>query len=638
LLLAVAVCPFAAGGQAAADPRNVDATQFGERVSLGPDWLFAPGDNPAYAAPALNDSGWKAVSASNPLITYGYHDLPYAWYRLHIHLRPDARNLMIGLENVHGSYQIYANGVLVGGKGNIAGMARFYQPGLVAASVPDGLLGPRGDLVLAVRFALDTTGSRGRGTSTPIDSDSGVYLLSRDAAPREASYSAAHNAAVYLVLTFLSLLAGLVAVALFRALHSEFEYLAVALYLFASSGAALSVAWSNLRAETLSSTLFQCFCIGVANFALIEFVRLVLRQTNSRWLLTLELASLFAPLASPFGVSGIAGFYVGFAVYFLPILIVDILLPVMLVKSWREGDTEARVLLPAILLYGFAQYWNFLRFLVFYLHLTVKLHSMPTLSLGSYDVSLSAVGNFVFYLTMLLFLVLRTVGIARERERSAGELEAARSTQQLLLARASQPTPGFRVETVYYPASEVGGDFFYVATNPVGALMAVVGDVSGKGLIAAMRVAMILGVLRREDSWEPGQVLSNLNQALLTREEGCFTTACCVRLEKDGHYTFASAGHIPPFVDGRELLTLPSLPLGLVAHQHYAQSTGSLSVRQKLVLLSDGVVEARSTAGELLGFDRVAMLTLKSAHEIAGTARNFGQEDDITVLTLARTA
>jgi len=59
---------------------------------------------------------------------------------------------------------------------------------------------------------------------------------------------------------------------------------------------------------------------------------------------------------------------------------------------------------------------------------------------------------------------------------------------------------------------------------------------------------------------------------------------------------------------------------------------------QRLVLMSDGVVEARSTSGQLLGFDRLAALTRKPAHEIADTARRFGQEDDITVLTLARTA
>jgi serine phosphatase RsbU (regulator of sigma subunit) len=167
--------------------------------------------------------------------------------------------------------------------------------------------------------------------------------------------------------------------------------------------------------------------------------------------------------------------------------------------------------------------------------------------------------------------------------------------------------------------------------------MAIVGDVSGKGLLAAMRVAMILGVLRREDSWEPSKVLHNLNEALLTRGETGFTTACCVHIEPDGRYALANAGHISPYINGAEIATPPSLPLGLAADQQYDTVRGSLAVNQKLVLLSDGVVEARSATGELFGFDRMAALTLKPAREIADTAKAFGQEDDITVLTLART-
>ena len=98
----------------------------------------------------------------------------------------------------------------------------------------------------------------------------------------------------------------------------------------------------------------------------------------------------------------------------------------------------------------------------------------------------------------------------------------------------------------------------------------------------------------------------------------------------------ANAGHISPYIDGLEVATPPSLPLGLAPDQHYAQVTGSLAADQRIVLLSDGVVEARSSTGELLGFERLAQLTLQSAREIADTAKAFGQADDITVLTLQR--
>ena len=105
----------------ASDPRNVDATAFGQRIPLGPDWLFSPGDNLAWASPAYDDSHWQIVSSNKRLSYYGIHDIPYAWYRIHIHLRPGVSGLMVGTERVFGSYVIYANGVRIGSAGRIAG-------------------------------------------------------------------------------------------------------------------------------------------------------------------------------------------------------------------------------------------------------------------------------------------------------------------------------------------------------------------------------------------------------------------------------------------------------------------------------------------------------------------------------------
>jgi hypothetical protein len=227
------------------------------------------------------------------------------------------------------------------------------------------------------------------------------------------------------------------------------------------------------------------------------------------------------------------------------------------------------------------------------------------------------------------------VDAARARAAFAAELHAASTVQQLLLQSASRPTPGFQLESVYLPASEVGGDFFFVSSAPDGSLTAVVGDVSGKGLTAAMRVAMILGVLRSETSHDPGDILFGLNNALIAQGQLGFTTACCIRISLSGGYTLANAGHIAPYLSGRELDTPPALPLGLVADQSYELVHGCLASGERLVLMSDGVPEARSSSGELYGFERLANLTLMSAQQIAEEAQRFGQEDDITVLTLA---
>ncbi len=651
-LLLAACAPFAVAqnpapnagfpGNGNNDPHNFDASQFGQRVSLGPDWLFSPGDNPAYASPAFDDSGWKTISTNNELTDYGIHDIPYAWYRVHVHFRPGTRNLAIGVERTNGSYEVYVNGVRVGSNGNMTGLVRFYQRALVVYSVPENLLTPQGDLVLAIRFSLDASTARGRGTSSPLHTSnpnaaSGVYLLSRDEAPRDVSYANAHNTYDDLLLGGLSLLAGLVALALFLALRSQREYLAATVYLLASAGHYAVWLWDDSQAYTLPTSLALALLYGTANFAIIEFVWLVLGKPRARWLFALQVAACVAPFGGVLAASGIGGsIFLGFFTYFLPILLVDILLAVMLLRGWRRGNREARVLLPAVLVQGFGQYWSFLNSLAFYIHIFATPHVLPALFIGSYRFTLPDICDFVFYLTMLLFLVLRTVAIARERAHAAAELEAAHTTQQLLLARSSQPTPGFHVESVYHPASEVGGDFFLVSSTPNGGLIAIAGDVSGKGLIAAMRVAMILGVLRREDSFEPVEVLHNLNEALQTPDEPGFTTACCIKIDQDGRYTLANAGHIPPYIDGKEIMTGPALPLGVDSGQRYTPVSGVLAINQTIVLVSDGVVEARSSSGELLGFDRLPVLTLKPAREIADTAKSFGQEDDITVLTLAR--
>jgi len=226
------------------------------------------------------------------------------------------------------------------------------------------------------------------------------------------------------------------------------------------------------------------------------------------------------------------------------------------------------------------------------------------------------------------------VDSAAARAAYAAELKAASSVQQMLLQSASRPTPGFHVDSIYLPASEVGGDFFFVQPGPDGSLLAIIGDVSGKGLTAAMRVSMILGVLRRETSDDPAEILFNLNNALVAQGQLGFTTACSMRICRTGDFIFANAGHIAPYLSGVELNSHAALPLGIVPDQVYKAVKGVLRQQDRIVLLSDGVPEARSHSSELFGFDRLSELTRLSAEEIASAAQQFGQEDDITVLAL----
>jgi serine phosphatase RsbU (regulator of sigma subunit) len=100
----------------------------------------------------------------------------------------------------------------------------------------------------------------------------------------------------------------------------------------------------------------------------------------------------------------------------------------------------------------------------------------------------------------------------------------------------------------------------------------------------------------------------------------------------------ADAGHLAPYLEGKEVAVEPGLPLGLNVRSIYKESTFKLATGEQLTLLTDGVAEARSSSGELFGFDRTAAVASQSAESIVRAAQEFGQEDDITVLTLMRLA
>ena len=150
-----------------------------------------------------------------------------------------------------------------------------------------------------------------------------------------------------------------------------------------------------------------------------------------------------------------------------------------------------------------------------------------------------------------------------------------------------------------------------------------------------MRVAMILGAIRRETSHDPAEILAGLNSVLISQGQLGFTTACCIRIALDGTFSLANAGHIAPYISGAEISSPPSLPLGIAENQSYQIVRGRLNREERIVLLSDGVPEARSKSGELYGFDRLSKLTQLASTDIAETAKAFGQEDDITVLTIS---
>ncbi|HEY0785573.1 MAG TPA: PP2C family protein-serine/threonine phosphatase [Acidobacteriaceae bacterium] len=627
------------------DPHSVDGSSLGGPVDLSSTWLLQQGDDPVYAGPGLDDSHWLVVRAGRPLSSYGLKNVDVVWYRTHVHLPPHQRDLALLFERFVGSQQTYVNGVQVGSSGPYPSGGSLTASSVQQLAIPDALLAD-GQLTVAIRAPIGRASDHG-GTPAAFDIPSTLLLGPAPLLAQRASlfYFRDYTSNVTNI-TFQALVL-LIALALALTLRTEREYLALAILLGgAASHDALNL-WEHARniQPTDPLILLQAVLGTIRPLAGLEFVRLVLGLRRTRLLAAYEwvlgffgivVASLFVHLIllGPPGAGNplLLGGNLLFEAVSLP---ASAGLPLVALWAWwKRRNPDALLLFVPLLIDALVGYISFGCYLLYRLHL-ISQPGIGVVPLRSLFVGWDEVTTFIFCVALLLFLVLRTLRIARARAQAVAEIAAAQTVQQVLLARASEPTPGFAVESVYHPHSEVGGDFFLVSPAPDGSLTAIVGDVSGKGLLAAMRVSMILGVLRREDSREPAAILTRLNEALLTQSEMGFTTACCVHLHHTGHYTVANAGHLSPYVGGVEVRTPAALPLGLDAGQAYETVSGTLLAGETLVLLSDGVVEARSRQGELYGFDRLSALTRRPAQEIAGTARSFGQEDDITVLTIA---
>jgi serine phosphatase RsbU (regulator of sigma subunit) len=219
-------------------------------------------------------------------------------------------------------------------------------------------------------------------------------------------------------------------------------------------------------------------------------------------------------------------------------------------------------------------------------------------------------------------------------------VQAARSVQQYLIPDHLPNTPGLRIESEYLPAREVGGDFFQVLPDAAdGSVLIVVGDVADHGMESGMLATLIVGAIRTaaEFTSEPGRILSLLNKRMQGRG---LATCLALRIERDGSAALANAGHLPPYLNGLELPMEGALPLGAVLGIDFPVLHFKLADGDALMLMTDGVAEAQDKEGHLFGFDRIAEMLRNgmAAATLATAAQAFGQEDDITMLTVARLA
>jgi hypothetical protein len=255
-----------------------------------------------------------------------------------------------------------------------------------------------------------------------------------------------------------------------------------------------------------------------------------------------------------------------------------------------------------------------------------------------FPISVQNIADFLTQISLLAILILRFARTRRDEERQASELEAARAVQQVLVPAEVPAIPGFQIQSAYKPAGQVGGDFFQIIPLPSGGVLIAIGDVSGKGMPAAMMVSLLVGKLQAlaEVSNSPAEILKGLNRRLHARSRGGFTTCLILRADPDGSLTIANAGHISPYRNGAEMAVESELPLGLSEEATYTESRFRLGENEQLTLMTDGVVEARGQGGELFGFGRTQTISNQPAEDIAQIAQSFGQEDDISVISITR--
>jgi serine phosphatase RsbU (regulator of sigma subunit)/anti-sigma regulatory factor (Ser/Thr protein kinase) len=253
-------------------------------------------------------------------------------------------------------------------------------------------------------------------------------------------------------------------------------------------------------------------------------------------------------------------------------------------------------------------------------------------------------------------LVREQANEAAEKERLAQELRVATLIQQQFLPRQLPQLPEWQVAAYYGPARAVGGDFYDFVDMPDGRIGIAVGDVTDKGVPAALVMARTHSILRAEASRSssPGEILSRANDLLVPEMPAkMFVTCLFVVLDPaTGHMVLANAGHNLPFVrSGDEVTELRAtgMPLGLLPGIRYEETEGDVAPDSNVLLYSDGLIEAHDGAREMFGFDRLraALKVDDAGSELldrlletlnAFTGTEHEQEDDITLVTLRRSA
>jgi hypothetical protein len=610
---------------------SIPAATHGTIRLEGP-WTFHTGDDPNWASPTFDDSKWDKVNLGQSLAEQGIDTYSgYAWYRLRVQLQPNSQaaqtqlSLLVTPHGV-GQLQVFANGSEVGRTRGMSDPPQHYQAGPFTNSLPRPL--PDGTIVITIRSWAGVPIVRGlvdRVTIGGPDHITESFILA------QARHWDEHILAS-LMASFLFFCVAALAATLYLSQRHHREYLWLALL-------CVSV---TARGVVETSYALAFIALPVWNFLLpwtywffivttVEFVRLF---TISPWRKTIrgmQIGALLLPVTSMLHLDQTFKYLSLAAQFFFCGLVV-----VMLFRAWRRGSREAGVMLLPFLLAASADSIDILLDFAANRSWIPARFASQSHQWGPVQFSTSTLTYLVFLGSLIAIILYRFIRVSEEEQRSSAEIEAARSVQALLIPTQLPSNRNFMLESAYLPAGGVGGDFFQVLPLKDDSMLIVVGDVSGKGLQAAMNASTLVGAFRNELAHEPATVLAHLNQVMLGASGPIagFATCLCARIYPNGKMIVANAGHLSPYRDGREMELAACLPLGVIPNVEYEQSTFQLKHGDRLTFVSDGVVEATDAKGELFGFERTQQVSHEPARYIAQIAQRFGQTDDITVVSL----
>jgi phosphoserine phosphatase RsbU/P len=610
-------------------------------TSLDGMWRFQTGDDPAWADPAFNDSKWPLLHSDQDWAKQGYKGYSgLAWFRFQLVVPADSEQISISLPEINTCYQVYADGKLIGQYGKMPPDAKPYAGGglyQVYALPP----GPRTlrTVHIALRvwhfpsWAMIFGGGPAIGGGLVGDTASINQQQVLERARLHWRLTSIQTVAL------LQTMAGLASLALFALRRKEREYLWFGLAMLFSA----SSRWIDFNFALEPWNIFvrdvAYDAFSAANYiALIAFYFTLFKSRRNPLLYLAVVCLAATPFFKVYRIlyeHSLDSWRNGLIEYLLlfPFLVWVVAL---IVNRVRQASLDARLLfLPVILSASVAMFENAA-------WTTYAPGSQNTLGMRilifeePFPIDLSQITDVLLLLSVLTILIIRFTSTRTQEEHFGSEVNAARDVQQYLIPETLPSVRGLDIKSEYRPAREVGGDFFQVLPHESdGSVLIVVGDVAGHGLEAGMLATLLVGAIRTAAIFttDPERLLPLLNDRMHGRG---LATCVAICIQRDGRISLSSAGHPPPYLNGTAIPVEGSLPLGVIPGMTYPARLFRLAENDLIMLMTDGVAEAKNENGKLFGFDRIEKMLGRGANAtlIADAAQKFGQEDDITVLTV----